>query len=248
MRLEDQVALVTGGSKGIGAAIAIALGEAGAKVAVNYATDMAGATRTAQTIEERGGEAKAFQADVSGRAEVARLFDEVREAFGAVDVLVNNAAIFSFQRLEEITESEFRRQYEVNVLGVILMMQRFVEQAPAKGASVINISTAGIAANTPGSALYTSTKGASTTLTRVFAKELAPRGIRVNAIAPGATDTEGARAQDLLAGEMVEKLVAGTPLGRLGRPDDIGPVAVFLASDDARWVTGDVIFASGGSR
>ena len=244
--LNGRVALVTGGTKGIGKAISTALASAGAAVGVNYVSDAGTAQLVVAEIEDAGGRAVAVQADKSRRADVERMFAEIGSALGPVDVLVNNAAVFSFQPVEDITEQEFHRQYSTNVLGPILTTQEFIRQVPAVGGSIINISTAGTAVNTPGSALYTSTKGALMVLTRVLANELAARGIRVNAIAPGATDTDGARALGLIGGDMVDRIVATTPLGRLGHPDDIGPIAAFLASEDARWVTGDVIYASGG--
>lgn len=245
-KLQDRVAIITGGSRGIGSGIATAMAEAGAAVAVNYRHDSAAAQETVAGIIKAGGRALAVQADVSQRADVQELFARTAAEFGTVDILVNNAAVYSFQPLEEITEGEFRRQYDTNVLGPILTLQEYLKQAPAQGGSVVNVVTAGISANGPGSALYTSTKGALTTVTKTAANELGARGIRVNAIAPGATDTEGARELGLLGGDMVEQLISSTPLGRIGYPEDIGPVAVFLASDDARWITGDVIFAAGG--
>jgi 3-oxoacyl-[acyl-carrier protein] reductase len=244
--LEGRIALVTGGSKGIGRAISKSLAEAGASVAVNYAGDAEAAKRTVAEIEESGGRAVAARANKSRAEEVRRMFAEVNEAFGVVDTVVDNAAVYSFQAFEDITEAEFRRQFHTNVLGSILVVQEYLRQVGPDGGSIITIVTAGITANNPGSALYTSTKSAQTTLTKVLANEVAARKIRVNAIAPGATDTEGARAQNLIRGDMVARLVAATPLGRLGTPDDIGPIAVFLASDDAKWITGDVIYASGG--
>ncbi|MTD52825.1 SDR family NAD(P)-dependent oxidoreductase [Amycolatopsis pithecellobii] len=242
--LTGKVAIVTGASKGIGAGIARALGAAGATVVVDYSSDEQGAAATVSAITDANGKAIAIQADVSQPGDVTRLFEEA----GPVDILVNNAAAYSLQPFEDITVAEFHRQYEVNVLGTILTSQAFSGQAGDRGGAIINILTAGITANLPGQALYTSTKGALTNLTRVLANELAPRGIRVNAIAPGATDTEGSRAQGLFEKDLTDAVVSRTPLGRIGHPDDIGPVATFLASDDARWVTGDVIFASGGLR
>jgi NAD(P)-dependent dehydrogenase (short-subunit alcohol dehydrogenase family) len=244
--LEGRVALVTGGSKGIGRAISRSLAQAGASVAVNYAGDAEAAKQTVAEIEDSGGRAMTVRADKSHAEGVRRMFADVNEAFGAVDVVVDNAAVYSFQPFEDITETEFRRQFDTNVLGSILVIQEYLRQVSPGGGSIIIISTAGISTNSPGSALYTSTKAAQTTLTRVLASELAARKIRVNAIAPGATDTEGTRALNLTGGDMLGQIVAATPLGRLGTPEDIGPIAAFLASDDAQWITGDVIYASGG--
>ncbi len=243
--LEGRVALVTGGSKGIGRAISRSLAEAGASVAVNYAGDAEAAKRTVVEIEDSGGRAMTARADKAHAEEVRRMFAEVNEAFGVVDIVVDNAAVYSFQPFEDITETEFRRQFDTNVLGSILV-QEYLRQVSPDGGSIIIISTAGITTNNPGSALYTSTKSAQTTLTKVLANEVSARKIRVNAIAPGATDTEGARALNLIGGDMLDRSIAATPLGRLGTPEDIGPVAVFLASDDAKWITGDIIYASGG--
>jgi 3-oxoacyl-[acyl-carrier protein] reductase len=245
-KLQDRVAIVTGGSKGIGRAISVALASAGAAVGVNYATDARAAEIAVAAIIDAGGRSIAVQGDQSQPADVERVFADVVDVFGPVDVLVNNAAVFSYQPVEDITEADFRRHYDTNVLGPILTIQAFVKQVPSAGGSIINISSAGTAVRNPGSALYTSTKGALVVLTQILAKELAARHIRVNAIAPGATNTEGARALGVLDSERADQLIAATPLGRLGRPDDISPVAVFLASDDARWITGDIIFATGG--
>jgi len=240
------VAVVIGGAKGIGKAISVSLAAAGAAVGVNYATDAAAAYAVVAEIQAGGGLAVAVRGDQSNPDDVEQLFAATSEAFGLVDVLVNNAGAFSFQPIEDVTEAEFHRLYNTNVLGPILTTQCFVRQAPAKGGSIINISSAGTALRGPGSALYTSTKGALVTLTQILAKEFGPRQIRVNAIAPGATDTEGARRVGALEGDRHARLLAATPLGRIGQPDDISPVAVFLASDDARWITGDVIFVAGG--
>lgn len=246
--LHGRTALVTGGGKGIGRGIATALAEAGAAVAVNYARDRAAAERTADAIVGRGGKAVAVAGDVGDPADVERLFEQAGAALGPLDTLVNNAATFSFQPFEEITPAEFERQYRTNVLGVFLTCQAFVRQLPGDGGSMVNIATSDISSNSPGSALYTSTKGAVTTLTKVLANELGPRNIRVNAVAPGATDTEGARDLGLLTDENVARAVAVTPLGRLGQPADIGRVVAFLASAEAAWLTGEVLFASGGLR
>ena len=240
--LEGRVALVTGGSKGIGRAISRSLAEAGASVAVNYAGDTEAAKRTVAEIENSGGRAMTARADKAHADEVRRMFAEVNDAFGVVDIVVDNAAVYSFQPFEDITEAEFHRQFDTNVLGSILVVQEYLRQVSPEGGSIIIISTAGITTNSPGLGLYTSTKSAQTTLTKVLANEVAARKIRVNAIAPGATNTEGARALNLIGSEMLDRFIAATPLGRLaGTPEDIGPVVVFLASDDAKWITGDVI-------
>ncbi len=174
------------------------------------------------------------------------MFAAARDAFGPVDVLVNNAGVYTFAPLDGITQAEFHRQFDVNVLGPFLTMQEFAKQPEADGGAIINISAVGLSATRPATALYTATKAALTAATRVVAKELAPRRIRVNAIAPTGTDTEGTRALGVVGSAAEAELVAQIPLGRLGLPEDIGPVAVFLASEDARWITGEVIFASSG--
>lgn len=246
--LNGRVALVTGGGKGIGRGISVALAAAGAAVAVGYATGRSAAEGTVADIVGSGGRAVALGGDIADPDDVERLFGQANAALGPVDTLVNNAGKFSFQPFEDVTPSDFDRIYRANVLGVFLTCQTFVKQLPGAGGSIVNISTSGISNNAPGSALYTSTKGAVTTLTRVLANELGPRNIRVNAVAPGATDTDGARDLGLINDENVARAAAITPLGRLGHPDDIGPAVAFLASQDAAWITGDVIFASGGMR
>ncbi|QUQ67445.1 SDR family NAD(P)-dependent oxidoreductase [Kutzneria sp. CA-103260] len=236
--LHDRTALITGGSKGIGRGIAAAMAAAGARVVVNYGHDRRAAEETVAAIGDR---AVAVQGDVGDAADVRRMFDTA----GPVDILVNNAAVFSFQPIGDVTEKEFRRQYDTNVLGPFLTIQEYLRQAPERGGSIINVTTAGVDTNNPGSALYTSTKAALTSLTRIAAQEFGPKGIRVNAIAPGATETEGAAALGVLdSGAMAARSV----FGRAGTPADIGPVAVFLASEDARWITGEVVHASGGFR
>jgi 3-oxoacyl-[acyl-carrier protein] reductase len=234
--LHGRTALITGGSKGIGRGIAAAMAAAGARVIVNYGRDRHAAEQTVAAI---GDKAVAVRADVSDPADVRRLFEQA----GPVDVLVNNAGVFTFQPIEDVTEKEFHRQYDTNVLAPFLTIQEYLRQAPATGGSIINVTTAGVSTNSPGGALYTSTKAALTALTRIAAKEFGPRGIRVNAIAPGATDTEGAA---VLGVRDSPEMAARSPLGRVGTPEDIGPVAVFLASDKARWITGEVVHASGG--
>jgi 3-oxoacyl-[acyl-carrier protein] reductase len=245
-RLSDKVAIVTGASKGIGSGIAKALGAAGARVAVNYSSDREGAERVAQAILDSGGKAIAVGADVSKASDVTRLFKEVDSAFGRLDVLINNAGVFRFGPFAEITEESFHIHYNVNVLGVILTVQESIKRFGADGGSIINLSSIVGSHPVPGTLLYASTKSAIEALTRGLALELAPRKIRVNAIAPGHTETEGNIAAGTFGGGAGAALAAKTPLGRLGRVADIAPLAVFLASDESAWITGEVIRAAGG--
>ncbi|MHB8214566.1 MAG: glucose 1-dehydrogenase [Candidatus Sulfotelmatobacter sp.] len=245
-RLTNKVAVVTGASKGIGAGIATALAAAGARVAVNYSSDREGAERVVQTITGNGGEAIAVAADVSKSADVAGLFKEVDSAFGRLDVLVNNAGVFRFGALAEITEQSFHLHFNINVLGAILTTQEAIKRFGADGGSIINLSSIVGSHPVPGALLYACTKGAIETLTRGLAVELAPRKIRVNAIAPGHTETEGNATAGTFEGGAGVALAAKTPLGRLGRVTDIAPLAVFLASDESAWITGEVIRAAGG--
>jgi 3-oxoacyl-[acyl-carrier protein] reductase len=245
-RLSDRVAIVTGASKGIGAGIATALAAEGAGVAVNYSSDREGAERVAQTIIESGGKAIPIGADVSQAADVVRLFQEVNSAFGRLDVLVNNAGVFRFGAFTEITEQTFHLHYDINVLGTILTVQEAIKRFGVEGGSIINLSSIVGSHPVAGALLYASTKGAIETLTRGLALELAPRKIRVNAIAPGHTETEGNVTAGTFAGGAGAALAAKTPLGRLGRTTDIAPLAVFLASDESAWITGEVIRAAGG--
>lgn len=245
-RLPEKVAIVTGASKGIGSGIAKALAAAGASVAVNHFSDREGAERVAQAIIDGGGKAIAVGGDVSKAAEVARLFQEVDSAFGRLDILVNNAGVFRFGALAEITEESFHFHYNINVLGTILTVQEAVKRFGADGGSIINLSSIVGSHPVPGALLYASTKGAIETLTKGLALELAPRKIRVNAIAPGHTETEGNIAAGTFEGGAGAALAAKTPLGRLGRVTDIAPLAVFLASDESAWITGEVIRAAGG--
>jgi 3-oxoacyl-[acyl-carrier protein] reductase len=244
--LTGKVAIVTGASKGIGAGIAKSLGEAGASVVVNYASSRDGADRVVAAIKSKGGKAIAVQGDVSKAADVRRLFDETKKAFGSLDVLVNNAGVFEFDPLEKVTESEFHREFNINVLGPILAIQESLKHFGPEGGSVINISSVASTSPVPNSVVYSATKGALDTVTRGLAKELGPRKIRVNAIAPGGVETEGVHRIGLIGSDMEKNMVAATPLGRLGQPDDIARVAVFLASDSSSWLTGERISASGG--
>jgi 3-oxoacyl-[acyl-carrier protein] reductase len=244
--LADKVAMVTGASKGIGSGIAEALAAAGARVAVNYSSDRKGAERVVQTIINGRGKAIAIGADVSKAADVAGLFKEIDSAFGRLDVLVNNAGFFRFGAFAEITEESFRVHYNINVLGLILVVQEAIKRFGPEGGSIINLSSIVGSHPVAGALLYASTKGALETLTRGLALELAPRKIRVNAIAPGHTETEGNIAAGTFAGGAGARLATKTPLGRLGRVTDIAPLAVFLASDESAWITGEVIRAAGG--
>ena len=245
-RLSDKVAIVTGASKGIGGGIATALATAGARVAVNYSSDREGAERVAQAIIDSGGKAIAVGADVSKAADVARLFKEVDSAFGRLDVLVNNAGVFRFGAFAEIAEESFHVHYNVNVLGTILTVQEAIKRFGTDGGSIVNLSSIVGSHPVAGALLYASTKGAIETLTKGLALELAPRRIRVNAIAPGHTETEGNIAAGTFEGGAGAVLAGKTPLGRLGRVTDIAPLAVFLASDESAWITGEVIRAAGG--
>lgn len=246
-RLSGKVAIVTGASKGIGAAIAKGLAESGAAVALNYASDKEGADRAVAAIRARGGKAVAIQADMSRAADVKRLFEQTKAALGTPNVLVNNAGTYKFGPIEDISEAEFHRHFDINVLGPMLAIQEALHYFPAEGGSIVNISSIASESPVANSSLYSATKGAIDTLTRALAKELGPRNIRVNAVAPGYTDTEGNR--EFVGSAQGAALVAATPLGgRVGRPEEIAPAVVFLASDDAAWLTGERINASGGVR
>jgi 3-oxoacyl-[acyl-carrier protein] reductase len=246
--LEGKVAIVTGASKGIGAAIAKGLSAAGAAVVVNYASSREGADRVVAEITGRGGRAVAVQGDVAKAADVRRLFEETQRAFGTLDVLVNNAGVYQLEPIESVVEDAFHRQFNTNVLGPILAIQEAVKHFGTKGGSVINISSVASTSAPPNSVVYSATKGALDAVTLVLAKELGPRRIRVNTIAPGGVETEGVHAAGLMGSDFEKQVVAGTPLGRFGQPEDIAGVAVFLASDAAGWVTGERISASGGFR
>jgi 3-oxoacyl-[acyl-carrier protein] reductase len=246
-KLADKVAIVTGASKGIGAGIARALAAEGAAVVVNYASSKAGADAVVSEITAAGGKAIAVQGDVSKADQAQGLVDAAIQAFGRLDVLVNNSGIYEFASLEDTTEELYRRTFDVNVLGVLLTTQAAAKHL-GEGASVINISSAVTSLYTPNSAVYTGTKGAVDAITGVLANELGPRKIRVNAINPGVVETEGTHSAGFIGSEFFEAIIGDTPLGRVGKPDDIAAIAVFLASDDARWLTGEKLTASGGLR
>ncbi|MBP5970986.1 glucose 1-dehydrogenase [Pseudomonas iridis] len=245
MKLEGKIAVVTGASKGIGAGIAKALAAEGATVIVNYASSKSDADAVVAQIAEAGGCAFAVQADMSQADDVVRLFETIRIKYGTLDVLVNNAGVAVFQMIDDLTEDAFHKQFNVNVLGYLLAVREAVKLLGPTG-SIINISS--ILSTDPylASSVYSATKGAVDTLTLALARELGARGIRVNSILPGHTNTPATDGN--FAGEFGEKLIAGTPLGRFGEPEDIAPLAVFLASRDSHWVTGESIRASGGVR
>jgi 3-oxoacyl-[acyl-carrier protein] reductase len=247
-KLTGKVAIVTGASKGIGAGIAKSLGAEGASVVVNYSSSKEGADKVVAEITGKGGKAVAVQGDVSKSADVKRLFAETKKAYGSFDVLVNNAGVFDFRPLEAVTEDEFHREFNINVLGTILATQEAISHFGPKGGSVINVSSVASVKGLPNSAVYAGTKGAVDSVTRVLATELGSRKIRVNAIAPGGIETEGVHTAGIAGSDFEKLIVSETPLGRFGQPDDIAKVAVFLASDDSQWLTGERITASGGYR
>jgi 3-oxoacyl-[acyl-carrier protein] reductase len=247
-KLNGKVAVVTGASKGIGAGIAKSLAAEGASVVVNYASSREGADRVVAEIAKNGGKAVAVQGDVANAGDVQRIFAETKKAFGRLDVLVNNAGVYQFAPLGEISEEHFHRIFNTNVLGLLLASQEAAKYFPEEGGSIINIGSAVTEIHTPASAVYTGTKGAVDAITRVLAKELGPRKIRVNSINPGMVETEGVTSAGFLGTDFEKNLVAQTPLGRIGQPTDIAPIAVFLASPESGWLTGELLVASGGVR
>jgi 3-oxoacyl-[acyl-carrier protein] reductase len=247
-KLTGRVAVVTGASKGIGAGIAQGLAAEGASVVVNYSSSKEGADRIVAEITSKGGKAIAVQGDVSKAAEVQHIFAETKKAFGRLDVLVNNAGVYQFAPLEEITEEQFHKQFNTNVLGLILATREAAKYFGAEGGSVINIGSTTSRITPPTSAVYSATKGAVDAVTHVLAKELGPKKIRVNSINPGMVETEGVHAAGFIGSDFQKTFEAQTPLGRIGQPDDIAPIAVFLASADSGWLTGETLLASGGLR
>lgn len=246
-KLEGKVAVVTGASKGIGAAIAKALAAEGAAVVVNYASSKAGADAVVSAITEAGGKAVAVGGDVSKAVEAQGIIDKAIDSFGRLDILVNNSGIYEFAPIEEVTEAHFHRHFDTNVLGLLLTTQAAVKHL-GEGASIINVSSVATSITPPATAVYSGTKGAVDAITGVLARELGPRKIRVNAINPGMVETEGTHSAGVIGSEFEAQVVTQTPLGRVGQPGDIASVVVFLASDDARWLTGEHIVASGGVR
>ncbi len=247
-RLTGKVALVTGASKGIGADIAKGLAAEGAAVVVNYASSKEGADRVVAEIAGKGGKAIAVQGDVAKAADVQRLFAETSKAFGRLDVLVNNAGVYQFTPLDGVTEEVFHRLFNTNVLGLLLATKEAEKHFSAEGGSVINIGSGVTTLTPPTSSVYTATKGAVDMITRVLAKELGPKKIRVNSINPGMVETEGVHTAGFIGSDFQKNLEGQTPLGRIGQPDDITPIAVFLASSDSGWLTGELVQASGGLR
>ncbi|MGP1310467.1 MAG: SDR family NAD(P)-dependent oxidoreductase [Phycisphaerales bacterium] len=245
-KLQGKVAVVTGASKGIGAAIAAHLAEAGASVVVNYASSREGADRVVAEIESKGGKAIAVQGDVSKEADAVRLLDETVNRFGRVDVLVNNAGVYEMKPIEEMSVEHFHKQYNVNVLGLLLATREAVKRFGKEGGSIVNISSTVSTISPPNASVYAGTKGAVDVITASLAKELGPRGIRVNAVNPGLIDTEGVRSAGIHDSDMRDWVEATAPLGRIGQVGDIAPAVVFLASDDAKYITGEALRASGG--
>jgi 3-oxoacyl-[acyl-carrier protein] reductase len=247
-QLEGKVAVVTGASKGIGAAIAKQLADAGAAVVVNYASSKPGAENVVAEIHRKGGRAVAVQADLANSADVQRLFAETKKAFGRLDVLVNNAGVYEFAPLDAITTEHFHKIFNLNVLGLILASKEAVNHFGPQGGSIINVSSVVATAAPAMTTVYSASKAAVDAVTRSLAKELGPRNIRVNAINPGMVETEGVHAAGLSSGDFRKQVESQTPLGRIGQPRDVAPAAAFLASDDSRWITGETVHIAGGFR
>ncbi|MBD2627725.1 MULTISPECIES: SDR family NAD(P)-dependent oxidoreductase [Nostocaceae] len=247
-KLEGKIAVVTGASKGIGAAIAKHLAAEGASVVVNYASSQEGANRVVDEIVSKGGKAIAVQANVAKKAEIEHLFAETQQAFGKLDILVNNAGIYEFSPLEDITEEHFHKQFDLNVLGLILTSQQAIKHFGSAGGSIINISSIVSTLAPANASIYSATKAAVDAVTKSLAKELGSRNIRVNSINPGMVDTEGAHTAGITGSEGRQQIEAQTPLGRIGQPQDIAPAVVFLASSDSAWITGETLYITGGLR
>jgi 3-oxoacyl-[acyl-carrier protein] reductase len=245
-QLAGKVAVVTGASKGIGAAIARELAAQGASVVVNYASSKTGADKVVAEITSAGGKAIAVHGDVAKKADIDQLFAATKKNYGRVDILVNNAGVYEFLPLEQVTEQHFHKQFNLNVLGLLLTTQEAVKHFPAAGGSVINISSVASTSAPPTGSVYSATKGAVDTITKSLAKELAPRKIRVNSLNPGLVLTEGVHTAGIANSDFEKGVVAQTPLGRAGKPEDIATVAGFLASDAAGWITGEIHYVSGG--
>ena len=247
-KLNGKVAVVTGASKGIGAAIAKQFAVEGAAVVVNYASSKTDADKVVDEIAKAGGKAVALLGSVAKKADVEKLFSTAEKAFGKIDILVNNAGVYEFVLLEEVTEQQFHRMFDTNVLGMILATQEALKHFNANGGSIINIGSLASSLTPPTAVVYNATKGAVDAITRTLAKELGPRKIRVNSINPGMVITEGAVAGGYTEGDMRKMFESQTPLGRVGQTEDIAPAAVFFASDDSAWVTGETLLIAGGLR
>ena len=247
-KLQSKIALVTGASKGIGAGIALELASSGAAVVINYASDKSGAEAIVRAITEGGGQAIAIQADVSKSADVTRMFDQAVNTFGSIDVLVNNAGVYQAMAITQLTEAEFHREMNVNLLGPLLTIQESLKHFSSGGGSIINIGSAASRSLPPEFSIYAASKSGLDAITGVLAKELGSKGIRVNSVNPGATLSEGTKEAGLygVGNDIEKRLVSMTPLGRIGTPIDIAKVVVFLASDDSSWLTGEIIHATGG--
>lgn len=245
-KLKNKVAVVTGASKGIGASIAKHFAAEGAKVVVNYASSKDGADEVVKAITDNGGTAIAVQGDVSKEADVRRLFDETKNAFGTLDILVNNAGIYQYEPIEEVSPETFHQQFNINVLGSILAIQASLKLFGDTGGNIINISSEAGKSPLPTGSVYSATKAALDAITISLSKEFSGKNIRINSILPGVVETEGSRSAGFIGSEAETKFVANTPLGRTGQPEDIAKVAVFLASDDAAWISGEKISVSGG--
>jgi 3-oxoacyl-[acyl-carrier protein] reductase len=247
-RLDGKIAVVTGASKGIGAGIAKHLAAEGAAVVVNYAASKEGADKVVDEITKAGGKAVALQGNVAKKAEVERLFTAAEKAFGKIDILVNNAGVYEFVPLEDVTEQQFHRHFDVNVLGMLLATQEALKHFNSDGGSIINIGSLASSLTPPTAVVYNATKGAVDAITRTLAKELGPRKIRVNSINPGMVITDGVLAAGFDQSDFRKTLESQTPLGRIGQPDDIAPAAAFFASDDSKWITGETLVIAGGLR
>lgn len=247
-KLAGKVAVVTGASKGIGASIALHLAAEGAAVVVNYSSSKEGADRVVGEITGKGGKAVAVQANVAKETDIRRLFAEARKAFGPLDILINNAGIYEFAPLESVTAEHFHKLFDLNVLGLILASKEAVKHFGPAGGNIVNISSLAATAAFPTTSVYSATKAAVDAVTKSLAKELGPRGIRVNSINPGMVETEGVRAAGIAEGDFRKQIESQTPLGRIGQPQDIAPAAVFLASADSAWITGETLYISGGLR
>ena len=246
-KLAGKVAVVTGASKGIGAAIAKSLAAEGASVVVNYASSKTGADKVVADITKAGGKAVAVAGDVSKAAGAQGIVDAAVKQYGHLDILVNNSGVYEFSPIESVTEEQFHRQFNVNVLGLLLTTQAAVKYL-GEGGSIINIGSGASRLTPPNSAVYSGTKGAVDAITGVLAKELGPKKIRVNTINPGMVETEGTHSAGFIGSDFEKAMVAQSPLGRIGQPDDIAEIAVFLASNDSRWLTGEQLLATGGIR